>query len=381
MTDTNKISIEIARDVLKALGGPEFARAALERGELNDVESESLMQVLESHEVDLAGDLKNMFVVIKDALEATQEKKTGERRQSINLSRKEARAAKRKALEELAATIPEDKRAAIVKMLNKEIGTPPPQRLFIFGLMAGAVVFGYVMKWTPVGETAYLMTQGQLATWAISLFLAGAILPIAVGFPMLKYKKWKTEKMGKQAIIIEYQFRNGQKTIDIKPYSEQIELNKGRHVLVNPSFTFMGLPGYKICEGVLCSLDFDFKDVEVQVNDLAASLEDETTYKDNPEDDKSKTFTLVPRGDVIAAMHPANLLHYYNYGLDLGLDAGSTAAEHRLKLIVILAGGAMIASIVSAYLTYDLSATVPGLSNKLGELLAYVQAQAGINQP
>lgn len=366
---THKISKELARDVLQALGGADLARGALERGELADVESLNVIEVLECHEVEL-GDLSNLFIIIEDALKATKKEELKERRKDIKAARKAEEAKETTRLEEIKDSLDKRGRRKLLDLLNKDANNPPPQRLLLMGVFLGGLIGAYILNWTPVGETAYLMTQGQLVTWVICVFVAGLILPTALQYPFIKFKKWQIERMGKQAVIIEYQFRSGPKTFKVIEYTQQININNGRHVLQNPAFTFMGIPGYRVVEGVLTSLDFDYSDIERQIDTLAADMETETTY----EGDDGKKYTLVPRGDVLAAMAPANLLHQYNYGLDLGLDKGSTDAEKNIKLIIMLSGMSMLAAIVAAWYSYYGFEGLAGMGKALNNAVAYLEA-------
>lgn len=262
--------------------------------------------------------------------------------------------------------------------MKKEIIKTEHARFLFAGLVLGLFAGGYVLNWTPVGQKAYLMTRGQLFIWVAVLFISGAAMTTITQYPVLKFKKFLLGK-GAEIVAIEYISKSGQIRHNIIKYAPQVKISGMRYALVRPAFYFLGLPAYRIYEGCALSLDFDPEGIERQMNDMAVDIENETVYERD-----GQQYTLVPRGDTLAALSAANLQNAYSYATDLGLAQAQTRAEKKINGIFVLCLVTFIAAAVAAYYSYyGTDAIMKGLNTtvkNVADAVALLKASGGIQQ-
>lgn len=244
-------------------------------------------------------------------------------------------------------------------------------KVFVIGLLTGGFVGGYVLKWTPVGKEAYLVTHGQLFYIVALLVGFGAVVATLTQYPWLRVKKKIIQGRG-TPVAVEYIMRNGEVKLDVVRYDSVIEYDGKMFKLREPSFSFLGMRGYRLHEDCAVSLDFDNHTLEEAKQRLAGEIAEQTTVKKDGEE-----YSLIPAPITLRALHPLELRHAYATVMKMAIHAAETRAEKMIRMTFVLSVLTLLAAAAAAYYAYTDSQLIEAVGKSVRELIALVKAKGG----
>lgn len=252
------------------------------------------------------------------------------------------------------------------------------------GLFLGAYALNWV-KFSPavveclkakgVAGQFYGVRAGQLYTVLGIAFLAGAGIMTMLLYPYHRLKAKLLRGKG-DVVAILFRQKSGNIHLFVSNYAPEVEIKGGKYELVEPAFTWMGMPGYILHEGCSVSLAWNDSDIEKLKTEYAAAIEEASTVEE-----EGVTYSRLPRAWTLAALSPVMLKEMYSRVYRFALSSASTKAERMIRVAVAFSAIGMAGALAAAYFGYynqtGLQAVAQVVGQKLAEVKALLAASGG----
>ncbi|NOZ31040.1 MAG: hypothetical protein GXO68_03715 [Crenarchaeota archaeon] len=252
--------------------------------------------------------------------------------------------------------------------------------LFI-GLAVGLFLGAYALNWVKFSPAVveclrakglagqfYGVRAGQLYTVLAIAFIAGAAIMTILQYPYHRLKRQLLRGRG-DVVAILFRQKSGNIHLLVSSYAPEVEIKGGKYELVEPAFTWMGMPGYILHEGCSVSLAWNDSDIEKLKTEYAAAVEKASTVEEG-----GVTYTMIPRAWTLAALSPVMLKEMYSRVYRFALSSASTRAERMIRVAVAFSAIGMAGALAAAYFGYYSQEGLQAVAQLVGQRLAEVKA-------
>jgi hypothetical protein len=240
-------------------------------------------------------------------------------------------------------------------------------KLFFFGVgfLAGTALA--YLRLQPFGK-AYLIHSTQLVELVITLLGMGFGFAMLMRYPFLKIKKKMIEGQGKTPVTLAYFGKGGQLKLNVVAEDIVHRIGRGLYNTLEPTFTFMGMPGYLIHEECMVSLKIDKEAIMRMKEEKAEEIAKATAHQGRG--GIARQFTL-------RALNPFYLRDVYDMVEDLALAAAKTKADRQILMAVLFSAAAMLFSIIVGYMVMQNAEVLKAIGRSVNDIGAMVQAMWG----